>query len=174
MERILKDSRGIKLLSDEKKNIVIFPMGKGIGETLNGEKIEAILVSYHPIELKYPYSEDELAEKIKQGIEYWCKFPAYDNFSGRNTFEEKYYGIKGFKNAVKGNRYFDIGWDEWFGVYVDLMLPCKSGYAYIGIEKRELPNDADWIDFAKAVIELINKDLTEFKTFKTYKSKLNI
>ena len=175
MKISLKDERSIVLFSDEQKNIVIFPKGEGFGgENLKGEKTYGTFPSLYPIELKYPYSEDELAEKIKQGIEEWCKHPAREYKENGKTYEEAYYGIKGFKNAVKGKRYFSIGWDEWLGVHVSFMLPCKSGYAYLGMERRKLPDDADWIDFARAVIELINKDLTELKTFKTYKSKLNI
>ncbi len=168
-----KDFRYIKILADQTKDIVIFPIG--IVELIDGSDAEfEYNVAYYPIELKYPYTATELAVKIQYGIEQWGMHKCYDDFSGKNTFEEKYYGIKGFKNAVKGNLYFRLGWDDIQGKYVSLLMPLKRGYAYIGLDKTQLSDEADWLDFANAIIEYINMDITKLKTFKTYKSKLNL
>ena len=171
------DFRTVNIHVNNGKDIVIFPYSKcetaielADGTLVNGMYIPA----YYPIELKYPYTRNELAEKIKYGIEQWDKYPCYDDKKEKQTYEEKYYGINGFKNAVKGNRYFNLGWDELQGKFVTLSLPCKKGYAYLGITERKLSDDADWFDFADIVIELIDMDLSELGTFKTFKSKLNL
>ncbi len=172
-----EDFRSIDMLVDCEKNIVIFPVSKSKlpGTLPDGTIIEDdYLTAYFPIELKYPYTQKELAEKIKYGIEQWNVHECYENFSGRNTFEEKYYGIKGFKNAVKGKLFIDLGWNDILGKYVSLSMPLKRGYAYIGIDDVKLPDDADWMDFADAVIKYINMDLTSLRPYKTYKRDLNI
>ncbi len=173
METNLYDFRSITLLVDESKNVVIFPTSNLTKEIDKDTGEPAFRTSYYPIELKYPYTLEELADKIEEGIGEWCKHPAYTDFSGKNTFEEKYYGIKGFKNAVRGKRYIGVAWDDIGGKRVSLSLPWKRGYTYMGIKSIKLPPDADWMDFAKAVMELINIDVTTLSSFKTYKKNLN-
>ena len=157
----LKDGRRINLYVDEEKNIVIFPISK-TKETVqlsDGTVAYKYHTAYFPIELKVPYTAEQLAEKIEYGIEQWNCHECYKYFSGRNTFEEKYYGIKGFKNAIKGKVFLSLGYDEYDGKYVKLFAPMKRGYAYYMMAKKELFEDADWIDFANAVIELMNADI---------------
>ena len=173
----LKDFRSVEILVNSEKDIVIFPISKTDHpiELADGSIEEfGYMTAYYPIELKNPYTIDALAQKIEFGIEQWDKHKCYENFSGKNTFEEKYYGIKGFKNAVKGNLYITLGWDDIQGKYVSLSVPLKRGYAYIVLDDKRLPDDADWIDFANVVMEYINMDIKELSSFKTYKSKLNL
>ncbi len=172
-----EDFRTIIMLVDCEKNIVIFPISKSHFpiDMPDGTVMEyGYLAVYYPIELKYPYTQKELAEKIEYGIKQWNVHECYENFSGRNTFEEKYYGVKGFKNAVKGNLYISLGWDDIQGKYVSLCMPWKSGYAYMGLDHVKLPDDADWMDFADAVIKYINMDLTTLESYRVYKRNLNI
>ena len=168
------NNRAIELFVDDQKNIVIFPKSKSDGSRKEMVK-DGYYVAYYPIELKYPYTAHELAEKIKCGFDEWDKHECYGNYTGRNTFEEKYYGIKGFKNATKGKLNLDIICNNRFlGNKVSLLLPAKRGYAYLGIKSVKLADDADYIDYANAVINLINTDFTSLKSYKVYKSKLNI
>ncbi len=172
-----EDFRRIDMLVDCEKNIVIFPASKSkLPITLADGTIteDLYLTAYYPIELKYPYTQEELAEKIEYGIKQWNVHECYDDSVEKRTFEEKYYGVKGFKNAVKGKLYISLGWDDIQGKYVSLSMPWKSGYAYMGLDHVKLPDDADWMDFADAVIKYINMDLTTLKSYKTYKRDLNI
>lgn len=64
--------RSIIILVNTQKDVVIFPQSKTEDpvELADGSIIEfSYQVAYCPIELKYPYSSAELAEKIKFGIE---------------------------------------------------------------------------------------------------------
>ncbi len=172
-----EDFRRIDMLVDCEKNIVIFPTSKSkLPITLADGTIteDLYLTAYYPIELKSPYTQEELAEKIEYGIKQWNVHECYDDSVEKRTFEEKYYGVKGFKNAVKGKLYISLGWDDIQGKYVSLCVPWKSGYAYMGLDHVKLPDDADWMDFADAVIKYINMDLTTLKSYKTYKRDLNI
>ncbi len=171
------DFRTIVLLVDGQKNVVIFPISKSDFqiELADGSFEEfGYLPAYYPIELKYPYNAEELAEKIKYGIEQWDKHPCYqEKLNNMLTFEEKYYGIKGFKKASKGKLYIRLGWDDIQGKYIEMEFPAKRGYAYLGLAEKKLSAEADWIDYANAVIDFIDMDITKLKSFKIYKSKLN-
>ena len=150
--------RCIQMLVSPQKDIVIFPYAKSEVPVVlaDGTVVDSMYMAcYFPIELKYPYSAAELADKIEQGIDEWDKHKCYPDFSGKNTMEEKYYGVKGFRKAVKGCLCFKLGWDTTQGKYVSFRLPTKRGYAYLGIEDTMLPDDADWLDFANAVIDFI-------------------
>ena len=129
-------------------------------------------VAYHPIEIFAPYSKEELTEKIKEGINSWNLYPVYETFTGKNTFEEKCYKIKGFRNAVLGKRFIELGWDEISGKEVNISWPLKRGYGYYSIKVVKLSDDAEYLDFANTVIDLINLDLTKESTFKRYKKLL--
>ena len=173
----LKDSRYITMLVDTQKNIVIFPIGKSDFPVKmpDGSMLDfSYFPCNNPIELKFPYTVAELADKIKQGIEEWGKHKCYPDWNGKNTLEEKYYGIKGFKKAVKGNLSIDLGWDDISGKYVSLMMPTKRGYAYLGLDSTKLAKKADWIDYANAVMNYINMDVTTLDSYKVYREKLNV
>lgn len=166
--------RRISMLIDEDKNLVIFPQSVSYGIETEEQKGVPYIALY-PIELKYPYSAEELSDKIKEGLDEWDKHKCYGNFSGRNTFEEKYYGIKGFKNAVKGKKLIELLWTPSPNKNItSLLIPMKRGYAYLGIKSVKLADNADYIDYANVVIDLINTDFTSLKSYKVYKSKLNI
>ena len=172
----IQDGRRITILVDENKNIVIFPisaLGYEIPD-LQGEMYEPYWEAYFPIEVKFPYTEAEVAKKIEYAFSQWCKHPCYERMDEKNTFEEKYYGIKYFKNAIKGKRYISAGWGNMLGVNVNFSMPCKGAYAYMGIDKIKLDTTANEYDFAKAVIHFANVDLETLKTFKTYKRSLII
>lgn len=172
-----EDFRRINILVDQEKNIVIFPISKTSYPIvlLDGSVEECgYVTAYYPIELTFPYHVEELAEKIKYGIEQWNCHACFDDAGGKKTFEEKYYGIRGFKNAMKGKLNISLGWDDVLGKYVTLYVPVKRGYAYLEIHETRLPDDADWMDFAHAVMQYINMDLTQIRSFKTHRGQLNI
>ena len=160
----LKDFRNIDMLVD-KKNIIIFPVSKS-NELFEDGVNYTYRTAFHPIELLAPYSNEELASKIKEGIDSWNVYPPYETFTGKNTFEEKYFGIKGFKKAILGKKFIRLGWDDLSGKEVSILWPQKKGYGYICIENIQLKKDADYFDFANAVIELINLDLVNHPRFK--------
>lgn len=68
----------------------------------------------------------------------------------------------------------DLGWDDIQKKYVTLMFPLKRGYAYDYGDKKTLPDDADWIDYANAVIDYINMDFMTLEHFRRCKSQYNI
>lgn len=167
------EARDIVLFADENKNIVIFPQSISDGSGIDMIK-DGSYAALYPIELKYPYTATELSEKIEEGFMEWNKHECYNNFSGKNTYEEKYFGIKGFKNAVKGKKYFAVDWGcKFFGNSIRFQMPLKRGYAYLVIKKVKLADDADYIDYANAIIDLLNLDLTTDKYYKLMKDKLN-
>ena len=176
MKTDFMDPKDIVILVDESKNLVLFPTGKGpkLEDDIYNTQEFSYGVSYHPIELPFPYDLSELADKIKEAIEAVDQYPMYHRFDGKDTFEEKYYGIKGFKAAVKGKRHISLGWNHMFGKTVSLMLPLKRGYGYIGVERIELDEEADWMDFAKAVYKLVNVTLEDTESFKTFKKNINL
>lgn len=174
----LEDFRYIDIYVNEGKDIVIFPSSKSNEplELADGSILdeEWYCTAYFPIEIKYPYNNIELAEKIKYGIEQWDKHEPYNDFSGKNTFEEKYYGIKGFKKAIKGKKFIHLGWDDIQGKYVSLLFPWKSGYQYLGVDEVILDEDADWIDYADAVIKFVEVGIDDIPYAKRMKRKLNL
>ncbi len=168
MKTDLEDVRRVRILVNQDENITVFPISKSNEMSEDGEHY-LYLPAMNPIEIQAPYTVEELALAIQQGIEDWNCYEAYE---GKTTFEEKYYGVKGFKKAIIGKKYMSLGWDDISGKTVSLMLPLKRGYGYMGIESIELPDDADYLDFAQAVIDLLNMDLSNHHRFKTYRSKL--
>ena len=171
----MDDYRRITILVNQNRDIVIFPKSESkIPELDEDGTILGYLCkdAYFPIDLKCPYSESELASKIQYGIEEFGKHECYE--VEKPTLEEKYYGIKGFKNAIKGHRLITLGWDNIDGKYVSLQIPLKRGHAYNGINKSYLPENADWNDYAKSVINYIESDLESFSAYKQFKSKLNL
>lgn len=157
-------SSSIHILADENKNLVLFPNGSGNGFT-----------AYFPIELPYPYTAEELAKKIEYALGECGKHESYPDFSGKNTFEEKYYGIKGFKNAVKGKRQISILMlitDVVSKYHISIALPLKRGYGYLGIESFSINETSTCLDYAEKIIDWLGKDLTEFRNFKIFKDKL--
>ena len=89
-------------------------------------------------------------------------------------FLEKYYGIKGLKKAIKGKRNIHLGWDDIQGKYASLMIPCKSGYCYLGVDEVILDEDADWIEYANVVIKFIETDIEDIPYARQNKGKLNL
>ncbi|WP_133051132.1 hypothetical protein, partial [Ruminiclostridium hungatei] len=140
------------MLADNSGNIVIFLVSKTDKLFEDGENY-IYYPAYYPIELNSPCTREELASKIQEGIEEWDIHTPYES---KKTFEEKYYGIKGFKNASLGKKYITLGWNDIEGKYISLGLPLKKGYGYMGIESIKLKEDGDYLDYANAVIDLIN------------------
>ena len=178
MEVNFNDFRTIDILVNQDKDIAIFPLSrtKGPVELANGKVIDySYHTAYYPIELKYPYPIEQLAEKIKEGIEEWDKHPCYEDEFGKNsTYEAKYYGETSFKKAIKGKRYIQLGWDSILRKYIILFIPLKRGHAYMGMDRIKLSDDADWIDFAEAVMRYADIDITTLKGYKAHKNSLNL
>lgn len=147
----------VDILVDENENIAIFSTSSvdnlNVDDNFRGFMVNA------PVELKTPYTINELANAIKCAMikENIKPYFLYDQRKNK-TYEELYYGIKGFNKAMKGKRLIDIGWNDRWGKYASLMLPDKRGYSYTGVKLLYLDDDADWIDFAESVITLIKYD----------------
>lgn len=166
------ESRYVKILVDENKNLIILPFGKyeKIFTHADGTTTDnAYFPACYPIEVKFPYTNVELAEKIELGINEWGKHKCYGG-----VYEEKVYGVKGFKKAMKGKFSISLGWNFVEGKVLSLLYPDKRGYSYTGMQRKFLAEDADWIDFADAVIELVNLDISTLPEYKRYKSQLNL
>lgn len=168
----------VDILVDTNNDLAIFSM------TRNPEKIEGDpwspiwLPSENPMELKTPYTTEELANALECTINAWEKGKVLQ--LGKSSLAEYYYKIKGFKKATLGTKYVSLGWCPGWGpgqgkyVVIELPMNRNKGHAYIMIEKRNLPDDATWMDFANTLIELLNMDLTQLSSYKTYKRQLNI
>lgn len=154
MEVKFNEQKMIDILVDENRNIAIF----------TGELIDSIgeykkIMYYICTELKAPYTESELADAIKIAMTEENKQPffCYDQKKNK-TYEEVYYGIKGFNKAMKGKRMVDVGYNNRWGKYASLNMPDKRGYSYTGVNLLYLDDNADWEDYAKGVIKLIDFD----------------
>jgi len=174
----LEDFRFVEILIDSKKNIAIFPISKSnypISGPMGEQEEFGYFASFPPITLAYPYSKLLLSEALEKGIDQWDKNPCFEDGEGKKTtFEEVYYGTKGFKNATKGIRFISLGWNIVEGKYVDLLLPLKRGYAYWGIAETHLPEDAGWLDFADIVWEYTNANLEDYEEFRIHQKKFNL
>jgi len=175
MKTDLNDPKIITVLVDQNKNITIFPEGKGPKMKHDDTPGEySYGVALMPIEVQYPYMVENLAQRIEEGFDAYLKYPIEPWEEGKKTYEEKYYGIKGFKNAVRGKKHFFLGWDDDFGKYIAFSLPLRRGYGYMGIESVYLPEDADYVDFAKALVDLIEADVHSFRRYKTFKKQIDV
>ena len=184
MENTFFEGRKVQIFVDENKNLAIFsfvlnpdyvfdPNPKWSTDPIEWPpKVLPIFYSKTAIELKYPYSVEELSEGIKAGISAWNKLEPHT--SQRVSIEEYYYKIKGFKKATIGKKTIAAGWDSFGKKEVSIFLPVKVGKYYLGIETVSLPDNADWKDFANAVISLVEMDITQAGAYKTYKRKLNV
>ena len=174
--------RWVIILARPQKDIAIFPVSKAtyLSYGPQGEIREGIhYPAFPPITLEYPYTRNELADAIKRGIDLWDVYECYEDGQGNHkTFEEVFYGVKGFRKASKGIRYIRFLCASpssfEFENTVSLSLPTKSGYAYLAINKTVLESGADWLDFADVIYKYANTDLEEFRSFKTFKRKLNL
>ena len=107
------NSRDIELFVDAEKNIVIFPKSKSNGSGKEMVK-DGYYVAYYPIELKYPYTAYELAEKIKCGFYECDKHECYNDFSGKNTFFTTFFIQKCFQKHKKYQKCYSIKcWFLW-------------------------------------------------------------
>jgi|GEM_PF-1596888 len=178
MKANFEDFRFVEILIDTQKNIAIFPISKSNYPTTGpmGEEDDfGYFAAFPPLSIAYPYSKEQLSQALEKGIELWNQNPCFEDGQGlKNTYEEVYYNIKGFKNATKGIRFISLGWNSVEGKYVDLLLPLKRGYAYWGIDETHLSEDADWIDFADVVLKYISADLESFPEFISNKKKFNL
>ena len=179
----LSEYRDIEIYIDEQANVAIYPQAKNPNyeehdlDDILHKRMDASTVPMHipakePIELKMPYRIEDVANAIEEAFGLWEKC---EPLSLRTkTIEEHYYKIKGFKRASFGKKMISAGWDDYRGKYVDLSVPSKTGTYYWTLKKITLAKEADWTDFANAVLELIHTDITQLSAYKTYKSKLNI
>jgi len=175
----MEKKRWIVILARPLRDIAIFPVSRATYLSIGaqGEIHEGVhYPAFPPITLNYPYEINELADAIMQGISLWEVHDCFEDGQGnKKTFEEVFYDIKGFKNASKGIRLIYVYTDTAsFDNTVDVSLPTKSGYAYLGIDETTLKSGATWLDFADIVDRYANMDLEELKSFKLYKKKLNI
>lgn len=181
-----KKIRVIDIFVDLNKDIVIFPYSEiDKPYTLHDGTIveKSYLPAYFPIELKYPYTIEELSEKLKYAFDQCEIHPCH---TGKQSIQEKYYGIKGKKNAAKGKYCINITlydnkilYDDkkkynYIGKRVVLMLPWKSCNSYMGIAYTEFPSAPTWEDLANTAIYYINADLKEFEAYRVYKRDLNM
>ena len=177
------DGRSVSVFIDENKNLaaisyILNPEYKLDPEASMDElwspPVPPMFPSKTVFELKYPYTLEELTNFIKQGLDAWNKLEPYKGKS--KTPEERYYKISGFKNATRGKKSLTLDWDPRPQVdnKVSICLPVKAGRYYLGMEIVFLPNDADYEDYAKAAMELIEMDIEQTLAYKAYKKKLNI
>ena len=100
----LKDSRYITMLVDTQKNIVIFPIGKSDFPVKmpDGSMLDfSYFPCNNPIELKFPYTVAELADKIKQGIEEWGSINAILTGPERILLRKNTMELRALKKQLK-------------------------------------------------------------------------
>ena len=172
MDMNLQELRTLQILVDKDDRLAIFSMTK------NPKKIEGDvwspvwLAAKNPIELQPPFTVDELADALERSMNAWGTGEPI--FEDRISLTEYYYKIKGFKKASLGTKYVGLGWKPGLGKFISIMLPMKTKRCYIGIKLQNLPDDADWMDFANTLLESLSMDLTQLSSYKTYKRQLNI
>ena len=138
---------------------------------IHGER--KYLISQRMTILEYPYSVEDVANSLRDIAYAWDKYPPHLD-KVRDAIE-LYYGIKNFKKASYGKKLLNIIWSSYSGKKeVFLSLPCKTPRAWMGIESIYLEPDADWIDFARAIVEFVEADVTQYARFKLYKRMLNL
>lgn len=176
MKTNLSETRRIHIYVDETGNLVIFSFTTNPDYVAGNDDIFSgpppVVPAKAPIELREPFSVEELAHAIQEGIDRWNKGEPYIN--KRKSIEEFYYKTNGFKKASFGKRLFSLGWDDIGGKNISISLPSKTGKFYWTMHSLRLSDDADWVDFANALIELINADVTQFPPYKTFRRKLNV
>ena len=132
----IEDFRTIYMLVDEDNNIAIFPYSKSdipIERISEKDGDFKYFPAYYPIEIKAPYTVEELAIAIEKDMNEWNKHPYYYYIQHKNkTLEELYYNIKNFNKAMKGKSLIYLGWNSMWGKYVSINLPDKRGYGYTG------------------------------------------
>jgi len=172
MEMNLHEFRSLRILVDKDNRLAIFSMTKN-PKKIEGDVWSPVWVATEdPIELQPPFTAEELADALERSIRAWgTEEPIFED---RVTLTEHRYKIKGFKKASLGTKFVGLGWRPRVGKYVSVMLPMKTKRCHMGIEHRSLPDDATWMDFAHTLIELLNIDLTQLSSYKTYKRQLNI
>lgn len=138
---------------------------------MDGER--KYLVSQKMITLEYPYSVENVADALRDIAYAWDKYPPYLD-KVRDAIEI-YYGIKNFKKASYGKRLLSVNCSSFDGKNkVFFNLPCKTPRMWMGIETVCLPDDVDWIDFARVITEFVETDVTTYRRFKTFKRMLNL
>lgn len=138
---------------------------------IHGER--KYLISQRMTVLEYPYSAEDVANSLRDIAYAWDKYPPHLD-KVRDAIEV-YHGIKNFKKASYGKKLLCTIWSSYSGgKKVVLYLPCKTPRAWMGIESIYLEPDADWIDFARAIVEFVEADVTQYARFKQYKQMLNL
>ena len=177
MNEIKLERKFVDILVDANNNLAIFSMAKN-PDKIEGDVWSPIwLPAQNPIELRAPYTAEELSVALARGINAWESGEVLP--LGKSSLAEFYYQIKGFKKATLGTKYVNLGWCPGWGpgrgkyVWIELPMNRNKGHAYMGIEFKNLPDDADWMDFANTLLGLLDMDLTKTKTYQVYKSKLN-
>lgn len=171
MTTSIKEERDITILVDEQNDLAIFSRCLNPAFDGNYDKTPVDFPAKVPVELEHPYTVDQVAVAIKQGMD---SYNTCEPYTAKNTIEEHYYQIKGFKAATLGKRMIDVGWNCLMGKFVRVNIATKRGKGYLCIAKKQLPDDATWEEFAQTVIEFVAMDLTKTRTFKSLKSYLNV
>ena len=174
-----EDYRIVDILVSPDKDIAIFPLSIATYplKMADGTPMyDATVESFPPIEIKFPYTVDDVAKGIELGIDLFDKQKCFEGLKDEKiSVEEVYYKAKSFRKATKGCRRIEAGWSIIRGgKFVSIELPGKFRYNYYAVDAILLPEDADWIDFAAEVIRYINADVESFKLYDSYKKKLNI
>ena len=127
--------------------------------------------------LEYPnYTVEDVAATLEAAANAWGKFPPYKEMDLDPI--QLHTRIKNFKKASFGWRYIIVARYETIGKasgkFVAMCMPCKTPRAWMGISKRILDENADWIDYSEAVYEFATTDVTSYDSFKTFKRYLNL
>ena len=171
MTTSIQEDRDISILVDGQHNLAIFSRYLNPSFDGNYGKTPVDFPAKTPIELLFPYTVDQVALAIKQGMD---SYNMCEPYIAKDTIEEHYYQIKGFKAATLGKKMIDVGWSRLVGKNVRVNLATKRGKGYLCIAEKLFPDDASWEDFAQAVIEFATMDLTKTRTFRSLKSYLNV
>lgn len=168
--------RKLNIFADEHNNLVIFSSVKNqnyrplLPDEWPSRDNPARFDAKTPLELSYPYTENELTEALIKGFDSWDNVEPY---KGKATLPEYYYQTKGYKNATRGKRMITVVWSE-EEKSVILYLPMKQRDTYLQITKIPLATPATINELTKALMDSLQIDLTQCNTYKTFKGRLNI
>lgn len=124
-----------------------------------------------PLELAFPYTVDDLAKAIEQGIANWNK--GVPRKAKRPTIEEYYYKCGGYRKSSFRKRMLTVLISS-SKVDISLFMPTKTPEVYMGLDDRILPASSTWAEIASAAMELIEADYTKLHRYNTFKRRLNV
>ncbi|WP_033166103.1 hypothetical protein [Clostridium sp. KNHs205] len=138
--------RNLSIYADPNDNLIIFPTGE------SPKREGATVILNLPIQLLYPYTDEELEKSIYKAMDL-C-FSIIPDDEDKTTPIEKFLNIKGYSRAVKERRLIFFFWnvDEGYIITPSQKIP-RQGYSSIDEKEFRLGMNPKEEEIAKAIRE---------------------